>query len=711
MSVDNATDKFAVPRSIQYLDYLVAFVLLGFCFFSFSYLDIIITGFHSLAYVKGHFLDFYDFNNSNGTNYLPSTYLFMALWQWIPYKFLHYDPVGAISNGMVLWLKVQTLLFAVLTAVVIRKIATEMGCGKRGAVQAALFWFTTPFAIFSLLIFSQVDIFTMFFMMIGIYYLIKRNGFLFSLYFGISITFKYFPALAFIPLLLLFEKNLLKIVGYTAVCAVPAAIEVFLYKDSPMFRNVFLMGPGGKLFTTVIGLVHVYPLIWSVATGFAYWLDVRERRDEFNYWVFYIPLLVLAPMFMLIDWYPQWFMILTPFLAMTTLYHKNKTGFFNIVEYTGYYCYIAYIVHFFHTQVDTFMFLQGGMGVYNLVELSARAMKDLFPFNERSWSYTAISAALLVHLLFKFPFRHFMPQHKPESHLKPEEIDPNHLRIRLFVGVMFFVIPAVLCVNIPNPALLLAALLALPLLQFALIRLKVNPDVLLARLPLRKKLPRLLAGGVLLVVAVLVGRGLFKLVMMSASFREAQTIAPESFVFKGGGREIFHAGFKDGYIGNGKDFSPISLSDTFTIEVAATLSRRQAPYAHIVGNHPGLNNFEGFCIQQNAKNKGDFSVGFGNGKTWLPGVQFTLPIEERFYLAVVVDRNKIKVYRDGRLVASGDATDGLKDSGLPLSVGNWVNKNRSYHGEIYEVRITAGPLSDGDIRQNARLAVPKAASL
>lgn len=465
-------DGASVSRAINTLDYVNAFVLLGFCFFSFAYVDITMGGFHSLGMLKGHILDWYDFNNKPTNDYLPSTYILMALAQYIPFTFFGYNPVGAITDHVILWLKAETLLFGIFSAIVIRKIIEEMGYSKSDAVKTALFWFTAPFMIFSLLIFSQLDVFTLFFMMLGILYLLRGDGLLFSLFFGISITFKYFPALAFIPLLLLFEKNPLKIARNFAIFILPAALEVFIYKDSAMFREVFFKASssGSKLFAVKLGdLLHVYPFIWSTVTALAYWLDLKNKRDEFNYWVVYIPLLVFVPLFMLIDWYPQWLMIMTPFLAIAMLYQKRLL-FFIQVEMAAYYFYLSYNAHYFPYEVDARMFMYGGAGAFHFVNLKERLMKSLFPlFTERTWNFTAVSVLLFALILFSFPFHYFIPGQKYDCKLKADGCSIDHLRIRLFCSVMLFSIPAILCLQRPTPVILLAGTTFFPLLQLALI--------------------------------------------------------------------------------------------------------------------------------------------------------------------------------------------------------------------------------------------------
>ncbi len=169
---------------------------------------------------------------------------------------------------------------------------------------------------------------------------------------------------------------------------------------------------------------------------------------------------------------------------------------------------------------------------------------------------------------------------------------------------------------------------------------------------------------------------------------------------KGGDNVVLHTGFRDGNIGGGVDLKSISLNANFSIEVVAIPFSSQIDYAGILGNHPGYNNFEGFAIQQDGNNQNVYTFGFGNGKEWLPGVRFELAPEKWSYLAIMVERNMIKVFRNGSLVASANATDSIKNSGMPISIGNWIQNDRPFNGLIDEVRILNHVLSGEEVKVN-----------
>jgi len=167
---------------------------------------------------------------------------------------------------------------------------------------------------------------------------------------------------------------------------------------------------------------------------------------------------------------------------------------------------------------------------------------------------------------------------------------------------------------------------------------------------------------------------------------------------------LVHSGFRNGNIkmvhGVGGTFDPISLGDSFTVEVIVKPRKEQISYSHIIGNHPGFNYFEGFALQQDGDTQNAYTFGYGNGKQWLPPVRFELAPEKWSYIVTAVEKGQMKVYRNGVLVAFGDADDSIKNSEMPLSVGNHNGKDRPFSGLIAEFRVSNRSLSNAEISQN-----------
>ncbi len=163
---------------------------------------------------------------------------------------------------------------------------------------------------------------------------------------------------------------------------------------------------------------------------------------------------------------------------------------------------------------------------------------------------------------------------------------------------------------------------------------------------------------------------------------------------------LLHIGFENAFDNNRVELEPLALNDNFTIEAVIKPSKNQSANANIMGNHPGYNNFEGFVIQQDGQNQNVYGFGFGNGQSWLPGVNFQLNAEEWNYLTINVDKSLVKIFHNGLPVASVDAQGTMKNSTMPFFIGNWGSNDRPFNGLINEVRISNGTLSEKAILAN-----------
>ena len=188
--------------------------------------------------------------------------------------------------------------------------------------------------------------------------------------------------------------------------------------------------------------------------------------------------------------------------------------------------------------------------------------------------------------------------------------------------------------------------------------------------------------------------------MLKKRGRSISFKANREHYLKTGKDTLFHEGFMLG--GNGVSSAPLTLNDSFSVEVIVKPYEGQGNYAHIVGNHPGYKYFEGFTLQQDGSKQNVYTFGFGNGKTWLPSVRLHLVPDKRHYVAIVVEKNIISVYVNGFVVASADTGDSMKNSSMPLWIGNWVNRDRPFNGLIEEVRISNNALPRNEIESSWR---------
>lgn len=163
---------------------------------------------------------------------------------------------------------------------------------------------------------------------------------------------------------------------------------------------------------------------------------------------------------------------------------------------------------------------------------------------------------------------------------------------------------------------------------------------------------------------------------------------------------LFHTGFQDGYVQDGLDFNPIAVNSSFTLEFIVNPDEQQIAFANILGNHPDYLNFGGFVVQQESTLNNIYYYSYGDGEKFVSPLQFELTGNTINYVAITQDPDRTRLYKNGKFVEEVNMTSHLKNSLMPLYVGNWINGDRSFSGKIYEVKISNAELTEDTIAAN-----------
>lgn len=249
-------------------------ILLSYLFF--AHTDATYTLAISGSLNMGHVSDFYDYNSMQigFASYLPTIYGIMATWNeplvWIhlidPSKIqawaIYYPKVKMSFYEyfiFVSWYKLLLIFFTLATASYIKKISIFIA--PKTVNESYVLFITSPFVLFSTLIFSGYDIFSVFFSTIGFYYYLKKDLIKFSLLFSIAITCKFFPLIIFFPLLLLSEKKIISLIKYSAISLSITIILIFIYaKNLTLLSSIFHVA-GDKLISGKLSYLKLTALI------------------------------------------------------------------------------------------------------------------------------------------------------------------------------------------------------------------------------------------------------------------------------------------------------------------------------------------------------------------------------------------------------------------------------------------------------------------
>lgn len=432
-------------KPLTIVDYVIFCILGGLCFITFQQHDLLETAGSSFAYLNGHILDFYDYNAAGGVvdSYMASTYIIFAIWN-IPLRLLGLGTVPTMEFGFkaIMWFKLCPTLFYMACGYLTYKIAMEMGMESKKSKLCAYAFLTAPVGFFSQFIFGQYDSFTLFFILLGIYYWLKNKDYKFVLFFGIGITFKYFALLIFLPLLLLKEKDIKKIIKQLVLVAIPYVAETLLYSGQSTYHNVtefdktqYVFAVG---FDTGFFKISLVVLVFGFVCAWAYFTKT-DTKDDLIRWMLYLCCIVIFAIFGLSMFHPQWLLLGVPFWVLSASIHKDAKIFFILDIYLKLFMCI-FTVNQWTNWVDQYLFTYGYFGRFVVGRLGAYLnMSNLYKITDKNLVMSLFSAITLVMAVFKHP-KYLVKDMK-------ESIDHTiwWLRARFVLGVSIFVVPAVIC--------------------------------------------------------------------------------------------------------------------------------------------------------------------------------------------------------------------------------------------------------------------------
>ena len=337
-----------------------------------------------------------------------------------------------------MWYKLLPVIIYFITAQLIYHIGKEMGFGEKKSLLCKFAFLVFPMGVFSQFIFSQYDIFTVFFMVLGLYFFLKNKMWQFALAFGMASTFKYHAVLYFAALLLLKEKKIRNLIRYTLIMAVPLMVEILPNLSSDAFRrNVFgfsaleyVKKPFSVGFFSGINLmaaVAAFVLVWAY--------QKKVDKDATASWAVFFCVAVSFSVFGFSTWNPQWVLLMAPFLVLNIFMNENGNLLLMITNIFM----LAMYIFCSQSMVDERV-LNGGILKYILKDRNfAVRMWDVYRFHDQELLCTAMWIVLLLYVVFGHPRYHS----KKGSTISRGLV--WQIRAAFLFGVAAFVFPMSVC--------------------------------------------------------------------------------------------------------------------------------------------------------------------------------------------------------------------------------------------------------------------------
>lgn len=457
-----------LPFQLSKLDYWVYGLSLALCFLLFKQSDLTHTNSSSFAYLHGHFWDFYDYNSTRmgDNNYLPIFYIFFAIWN-IPLKLLGFIPEVTSETWMqataiqTIWSKLLLVIFFFAAVTLVGKIASQIcaGLSEEQNLQneslPKLLFATSPIAIFAVFIFGGYDIFALFFMLLGLRAYFAKDFKWFVAWFSVAISFKYFAAFAYLPLVLIIEKRFIRLIAFGLLGLAVTAIQFALYWHSDVFLGeIFGLATAktaGRGINVRLLLANCFYLGMSAYLYFSK-LNFRQDPEKWKQRAIIASMLSYAFLFSWVLWHPQWIILITPFACLSFLFIRSKKLLATLmfIEILGYLGLAIFTMNNWVGNVDSTMIYGGVFG--NLIPQTSVLSSDIigrhWMASARTLFYFSLYAPCILLL-----YQYFSHKNLARNNIKtkiPTQFSLTSgekylFSIRFLVGCYFYVAITILC--------------------------------------------------------------------------------------------------------------------------------------------------------------------------------------------------------------------------------------------------------------------------
>lgn len=287
--------------------------------------------------IGGAFAAYYDF----------PVFILFGIWGfplWIVCQIFHLEETSTFTT--MLYGKTILLIALIVSAFIIYKICKNIEVSESQANWASFLFLSSAVIFAEVGLIGQLDVMGFPFILLGIYFFQERCNWKFVLMFMIASSFKQFPFFIFVPLLLLIEKNILKIGLESAVVLAFSKIIGLFFPTGTMAIQVKqefgerslerLLGVKLPLYNDTVPAIVV---VFGIICVYCYLKNIQAQRELEEHSI-YIPLIAMTVLLCGFDSDPYWFVHLAPYVAIMLVYNSSKYKQLILFETVGMICLI-----------------------------------------------------------------------------------------------------------------------------------------------------------------------------------------------------------------------------------------------------------------------------------------------------------------------------------------------------------------------------------
>jgi hypothetical protein len=385
-----------------------------------------------------------------GAIYNIMIYLTMAVWALPVFGLnllFHFTNYPDILN---MWGRVLVIGLSLLCAYLVTGLFGKLTGEKIKSKWAGYYFATAPVVMFSAVIFNQYDIFSVTATLLSLYFFFDRKFYKFSLLMSLAISYKLFALFIYLPLILLAEKRLLKLVWNIILAMSVYGATTFLYKtfDAGYDRTQKLMMPNFNFYQWIytaqipggVGNISVFIFCFIVILALSCYLKPKET--DFPAAAIYLGAVSYASFFIFVNWHPQWVVIIVPFITMTVFSMKSfRLGVILDITMSAGYMIINSLKYFGRTIIDNTILVWMLKHSYN-GRGNANPILNIFARNKYPVALPATLFAGCLAALLLMAYMDYKSEKTAVDRLAGEvRIDRSLLYIRATVPLIYYMLP------------------------------------------------------------------------------------------------------------------------------------------------------------------------------------------------------------------------------------------------------------------------------
>lgn len=343
----NYINELSTYKKVAIIGYLFILLIL---FYGFIYNDILETTRMGISFweqlfvgrIRFFYNNFVEMNPFAYTKQVQGVYDFpiyiaFAIWDFPLYLLYKFAGVDVFNNVLcIMWIKTLLLLFTVLLMKAMFDLCKAVGLSDSDSSLALLLFITSDFYMTSIALMCAYDIIPLYFSIIGVKAYIEDDMKKFVGMFMLAIPLKFFALLLFIPLLVLKEKNVIKIAVSTFLSVLPIIVFRILIPCSGNGTGIRLSDAAVSTDLSHLALYYVIRYYSEMALGRIYYFLLcygvfvlicyfikSDRSDNNKRWTIYVALMSYIILFVTCYSHPYWLIIMMPFVAIIMVINKE----------------------------------------------------------------------------------------------------------------------------------------------------------------------------------------------------------------------------------------------------------------------------------------------------------------------------------------------------------------------------------------------------